>query len=62
MRHTHAPRTFLQAASLGLAGARLSAGSPEGATLYNGIRLPSAWPPRRAYSLEPMPCRDLHDH
>src|SRR5262249_11919722 len=53
--HTFNRRTFLQAAVLGLTGGRLSAGSPEGEVLPNGIRLPSPWPPRRAYSLEPMP-------
>ena len=54
-RHTFNRRTFLQATALGLSGARLSAASPEGELLYNGIRLPSPWPPRRTYSLEPMP-------
>ena len=55
MRHALDRRTFLQAAALGLTGARLSAGPTEGELLPNGIRLPSPWPPRRAYSLEPMP-------
>ncbi len=55
MRHTLDRRTFLQAAALGLTGARPSAASPGGEVLPNGIRLPSPWPPRRAYSLEPMP-------
>src|SRR5438552_4379263 len=55
MRHTCDRRTFLQAAALGLTGARLSAASPEGEILPNGIRLSSPWPPRRRYSLEPMP-------
>jgi len=47
-------RTFLRATALGLTGARLSAASPESEILPNGIRLPSTWPPRRTYSLEPM--------
>jgi hypothetical protein len=55
MRHTIDRRTFLQAAALSLTGAQLSAASPEGEVLPNGIRLTSPWPPRRAYSLEPMP-------
>src|SRR5262245_42712462 len=53
--HAFNRRTFLRAAVLGLAGVRPSAASPEGEVLPNGIRLPSPWPPRRAYSLEPMP-------
>jgi hypothetical protein len=55
MRHSLDRRAFLQAAALGLAGARLSGGPTEGELLFNGIRLPSPWLPRRAYSLEPMP-------
>jgi hypothetical protein len=55
MRHTCDRRSFLQAAALGLAASQLSAATPEGETLYNGIRLPSPWPPRRTYSREPMP-------
>jgi hypothetical protein len=54
-RHTVNRRTFLQATALGLSGARLSTASPEGELLYNGIRLPAEWPPKRTYSLEPMP-------
>jgi hypothetical protein len=54
-RHTFNRRTFLQAAALGLTGARLSAASAGGDILANGIRLPSPWPPKRAYSLDPMP-------
>jgi hypothetical protein len=48
-------RTFLQASALGLIGAPLSAASPEGEILPNGIRLPARWPPRRTYSFDPMP-------
>ena len=59
-RHTFDRRTFLQAAALGLTGARLSAASPEGEILPNGIRLSSAWPPRRTYSLDPMPLPYLY--
>src|SRR5215475_2100661 len=55
MRHACDRRSFLQAASLGLAASQVSAVPPEGETLYNGIRLPSPWPPRRTYSREPMP-------
>jgi hypothetical protein len=54
-RHSLDRRTFLQAAALGLTGGRLPAAPREGELLYNGIRLPAQWPPRRAYSPEPMP-------
>ena len=54
-RHTFNRRTFLQASALGLSGVRPSAASPGGELLYNGIRLPARWPPKRAYSLDPMP-------
>jgi hypothetical protein len=54
-RHAFDRRTFFRATALGLIGAPLAAASPEGEILPNGIRLPSPWPPRRAYSLEPMP-------
>jgi hypothetical protein len=54
-RHTFNRRAFLRATALGLTGARLSAAAAEGEALPNGIRLPSPWPPRRAYSLDPMP-------
>src|SRR5437588_94991 len=54
-RHTFNRRTFLQATALGLSGARPSAASPEGELLYNGIRLAAGWPPRRAYSPNPVP-------
>src|SRR6478672_2429142 len=55
MRHTCDRRTFLEAAAFGLTGSRLSAVSPESEILPNGIRLRSPWPPKRAYSLDPMP-------
>jgi hypothetical protein len=48
-------RTLLQAGALALAGEPLFAASSEGEILPNGIRLPSPWPPRRTYTLEPMP-------
>src|ERR1041385_9005220 len=54
-RYTFDRRTFLQAAALGLTAAQPSAASSEGEILPNGIRLSSPWPPKRAYSLEPMP-------
>jgi hypothetical protein len=54
-RHAFTRRTFLQAAALGLTGARLPAVSAGGEALPNGIRLPSPWPPRRAHSPDPMP-------
>ncbi len=54
MRHPCDRRTFLQAAALGLVGARLPAADAAGEVLPNGIRLPSPWPPRRVYSLDPM--------
>ncbi len=54
-RHTFDRRAFLQAAALGLAGAGLPAAPAKDQILRNGIRLPSPWPPRRAYSLDPMP-------
>src|SRR5437868_6419594 len=54
-RHQLDRRTFLRAAALGLTGARLPAAPPEGELLYNGIRLPAEWPPKRTYSPEPMP-------
>jgi hypothetical protein len=53
--HTFDRRTFFQAGALGLTGARLSAASSVGEILPNGMRLPSSWPPRRTYSLGPMP-------
>jgi hypothetical protein len=54
-RHAFDRRDFLRATAVGLAAPRLSAAPPEGELLYNGIRLPAEWPPRGAYSLEPMP-------
>jgi hypothetical protein len=54
-RHAFDRRTFFRATTLCLIEAPLAAASPEGEILPNGIRLPSPWPPRRAYSLEPMP-------
>jgi hypothetical protein len=44
MRHTCDRRTFLQAAALGLTGARLSAAPPEGATLYTDLsQMDATW-------------------
>src|SRR5262245_34336833 len=57
-------RAFLKAGALAAAG--LAAGAEvapaaEGETLYNGIRLPSPWPPRGlALTAEPMPVPYLH--
>src|SRR5262245_22411014 len=48
-------RTFLQATALGLNGMRLYAAPSDGELLYNGIRLPAEWPPKRKYTLDPMP-------
>lgn len=46
--------TTLVAASLG--GAQRSSGDQESQVLYNGLRLPSPWPPRaEGLTLEPMP-------
>jgi hypothetical protein len=54
-RHTLHRRTFLRVAAVGLSRAQLPAALPEGELLYNGIRLPAEWPPKRRYTLEPMP-------
>jgi hypothetical protein len=58
-------RDFLQAgalASAGLASLPTAAADETGVTLYNGIRLPAAWPPRgRSLSREPMPVPYLRD-
>jgi hypothetical protein len=56
-------RSFLAAGAAGIGGwALLSeatpgiAGTPEGQTLYNGIRLPASWPPRvDTLTADPMP-------
>jgi hypothetical protein len=59
-------RNFLHAGALaggGLIGlAPPSAAQLDGETLYNGIRLPAAWPPRgRTLSREPMPVPYMRD-
>jgi hypothetical protein len=50
-------RHFLSVAGAAAGGILLAADSPEssaGETLYNGIRLPSSWPPKQTPSREPM--------
>lgn len=54
-RHALDRRTFLQATAVGLTGPRLPAAPPEGELLYNSIRLPAEWPPKRKYTPDPMP-------